>query len=62
MRYVVKHAKTDLWIAERAGSMARWGSREEAMALTREEWDAALNPENMRWFVFEPVPAKDGGV
>jgi hypothetical protein len=43
-KYVVKHAKCGDYIAERAGTMARWAGREEAMSMTKEEWEAELSP------------------
>lgn len=56
MKYVVKHAKCDLYIAERAGSMARWGEREEAISKTKEEWEAELSPSLNRDLIeFEAV-------
>lgn len=52
--FVVRHAKCDLWIAERAGSMCRWDDRSQAMAMTVREWEAALSPDlNRALIVYE---------
>lgn len=45
MKYVLKHAKCDLYVAEQAGSWSRWGKRDEAMEKTMPEWEAALSPD-----------------
>jgi hypothetical protein len=61
--FVVKHAKTDLWVVERRGGAARWASREEAVTATRAEWDAWLNPDVRHLLVLEPAdaPKPEGG-
>lgn len=43
--YVLKHKKCDLWVAERAGSAARWDSREHAIEHPKKWWDKELNPD-----------------
>ncbi len=54
-KVVVKHAKCDLYIAERAGSAARWGERREAMEKTLDEWEKELSPSlDRNLIVFEP--------
>lgn len=53
--YVVKHSKCDLWIAERAGSMCRWGIRAEAMKMPMTWWNEVLS-DDRRFLVFEIAP------
>lgn len=54
--YRVKHAKCDVWIAERRGGAARWSpDQNEAMLDTKEEWEGELNLDVRHLFVLEEV-------
>lgn len=54
--YMVKHKDCDMYIVERAGSMARWDTdKKQAIKQLKSWWDEMLNPDNRKFFTFERV-------
>lgn len=60
VRFIVKHVKSGLYLS--GPTHFRWVTRDEALAMTMDDWDLRLTPQSRTLLEFEPARAQSGVV